>query len=524
MKKRGALAAIVLSSALGLSLVACVPDLQEDQSANEAQDAVASTGKSFTAEDGLAGVYDAMNRNAEAYAPKVVTFEDGTQAQRTPDGVEGYIFGGAIHQYNTQYLDADNRGCISCHEDGLNDILVNHLDFGHFSLENGLGTEIDVRDCRMCHDEHTGFMYGVPKSLGDMIHGIHGKDTFTGDCMSCHTANADGEGMQLWEDSKYDVMSGITPVENVQGDFSYRQDVKGGNFGLTWWPGEEDNAIWNEVLKGTTPDESTFDNWEISVSGLVDHPFSITLKELIEQAPSETFIGKAHCVNNQPTGELIGNYEVTGVPISWLLEKAGVQEGAVAFNSNGADGSGLGGANLSDLATEGAWLIYEIEGRPLTYYEGGPVRVFNPSHAIPNSGRFTTELVLVDEPFVYTEGFGFDSGWTGSEKYPDATDADKPNMAFCNIHEGQIIPVGQPFTFEGYADGFDEQVTAIEFSMDRGQTWTRFDTSDSDKTKWVWWNFDWTPEEVGAYVLQIRTFTDKGTMSPFVDEVMVNVK
>ena len=36
--------------------------------------------------------------------------------------------------------------------------------------------------------------------------------------------------------------------------------------------------------------------------------------------------------------------------------------------------------------------------------------------------------------------------------------------------------VGEPLTFEGYADDYDKAIVAMEFSLDGGTTWTRHAT------------------------------------------------
>ena len=64
----------------------------------------------------------------------------------------------------------------------------------------------------------------------------------------------------------------------------------------------------------------------------------------------------------------------------------------------------------------------------------------------------------------------------------------------------------------------------IEFSMDGGETWTAYEVGDVDTAKWVWWNFTFTPEKEGAYVLSVRGTTVDGDVSYRAHEVLVNAK
>ncbi|WP_169304482.1 molybdopterin-dependent oxidoreductase [Slackia heliotrinireducens] len=484
-------------------------------------------------------VYDYNQELADSWQPEVITLEDGTQVQRVPDSGEVGIYHGSPSVYNLMYLNAENRGCDSCHTDGLADLVENDLSLTHYKIDFGLGTVKNVSDCLRCHE--LAPETAPAHSFGNLMHGIHQGEKFNGDCMSCHMATADGTGMQLWDEEKYSILHGINAIANVEGNFSYDQDKLGGD-SAGWTTHSETATVpeQNEVgpMSGGEPTDEMFDNWEISVTGMVDHPYTITMKEVLEEAPVEHFTSKLQCIINTVGGEEIGNFEVTGVPISWFLEKAGVQSDATGVIPHASDLYEWGyGYNLEDLAEDGGWIVWEINGERLSNIEGFPVRVWVPLNGASNSVRWVTELEVTDQEvyqdfgayindYIDEEGnhhYGGTVGDFGSGE-SDAVWGNKPSMAICNIHEGQIIPVGEEFVFEGYADALDEQVIAVEFSMDNGETWTRYDTSDSDKTKWVYWYFGFTPETEGAYVLSVRAISDVTGEPVYVDKVMVNAK
>lgn len=68
---------------------------------------------------GIENIYNAKEQRAADYAPEVITLEDGRQVQRTPDSGDSYWYTDAPSAYNTYYLKADQRGCESCHTEGL---------------------------------------------------------------------------------------------------------------------------------------------------------------------------------------------------------------------------------------------------------------------------------------------------------------------------------------------------------------------------------------------------------------------
>lgn len=57
-------------------------------------------------------------------------------------------------------------------------------------------------------------------------------------------------------------------------------------------------------------------------------------------------------------------------------------------------------------------------------------------------------------------------------------------------------------------------IAAVEFSLDDGEHWTRYETPDTNDYQNVTWTFDYTPEKAGFYVLRVRSVNDAGEHSP----------
>lgn len=161
---------------------------------------------------GTQEVLEAMDERAEQYAPEVRTLADGTQVQLTPKLYGGFFcYPDSDTAYNTYYLKADQRGCMSCHTEGLAYVVEQQMLQTHVPVSNGYGTDVTPMQCRLCHDVGTGY---VAKNFefGNLIHGIH-MNVAGAECFTCHTATADGKGLQLWEEAKYDVLQGITFID-----------------------------------------------------------------------------------------------------------------------------------------------------------------------------------------------------------------------------------------------------------------------------------------------------------------------
>lgn len=76
--------------------------------------------------------------------------------------------------------------------------------------------------------------------------------------------------------------------------------------------------------------------------------------------------------------------------------------------------------------------------------------------------------------------------------------------------------VGDPIAFQGYVDDFDEGVSAVQFSLDDGVTWTSYKTAGAVADKGVNWHFVYTPECPGRYLLKARAVDESGCASMLV--------
>lgn len=103
-------------------------------------------------------------------------------------------------------------------------------------------------------------------------------------------------------------------------------------------------------------------DWQLTVTGLVDHPLNLTLSE-IAAMPQTTFYAQLICVGSPDTVVTAGNW--MGVKLSLLLEKAGASPNTtkVAFYAKDGFSTDLSLANAeSDLVI----LAYEKDGVPLS--------------------------------------------------------------------------------------------------------------------------------------------------------------
>lgn len=471
----------------------------------------------------IEGMYEAMDERAREYAPQITTLDSGVQIQRTPTEYDAGVYhtpGNSI-SYNTYYLKADERGCAACHPD-MNATL-NNMEYPHADLSGSFGIQTTVSQCLDCHSYSPGYVtefYG----FGTLIHSIHDTEQFTGSCQSCHNMTGDGEGIQLWDEVKHQVLRGITDVADpaeLNAEFSYSQDVTVAAddvFYFNWMYYDYDYVRYAADEADIEPDPEQFDTWTISVSGEVDNPVKMTLPELIEIAPTVERMLTMQCTVNPVGGPYIANVNIKGIPLTWLLEYAGVHSDATVVLPIAIDGF-VEPVHLDYLAEHEAYLVYEIDGKRLSMANGYPVQLWPGGCGAGEFVKQLTDLVVEDDD---ADNYYMYMGWEteDGEGYYN-----KPNVGIFYTQEGQIIEAGKPYTFEGYAHGFDWDITSIEFSLDRGATWTGYDVSDNDSDQWICWNYTITPPETpGAYVLMVRAVAENGSVTDAPVEIMVNVK
>ena len=150
--------------------------------------------------------------NAKAEAPRRYTDRNGNLVQPVPPDELGW---------NNTYLDADNRGCTSCHT--LENALMS-LPTYHRLIFFGYPTEQSYQNCIACHsDSYSGH------KLADAIHTLHMNSTMfvdddNGNCQSCHYINPDTGVFERWDEVKYNLYKGITDVASDELEASVTYD------------------------------------------------------------------------------------------------------------------------------------------------------------------------------------------------------------------------------------------------------------------------------------------------------------
>ena len=118
-------------------------------------------------------------------------------------------------------------------------------------------------------------------------------------------------------------------------------------------------------------------DWELRIHGLVDRELRLSFADLLGRRPVERDITLT-CVSNEVGGPYIGNARWIGVPIAGLLREVGVRAGADAVKSTSVDGLTIGTPLAALTDGRDAILAVAMNGEPLPFEHGFPVRMVVP--------------------------------------------------------------------------------------------------------------------------------------------------
>ncbi len=144
------------------------------------------------------------------------------------------------------------------------------------------------------------------------------------------------------------------------------------------------------------------EEWRLEVTGLVENPVTLDLEGLYRLGLAEYSID-FHCV----TGWSVGNVRMKGVPFERILSLVKPMEGVKWIYTEGMDGYTTI-FPFEEVLKPNVFLALEMNGRPLEFLHGYPVRLIVPHLYGWKSAKWLRKIVFTDK-YVngYWESFGY---------------------------------------------------------------------------------------------------------------------
>src|SRR5215470_1165345 len=213
----------------------------------------------------------------------------------------------------------------------------------------------------------------------------------------------------------------------------------------------------------------------------------------------------------------MGNALWKGARFRDVLAKAGLRKDALEIVLQGADAPVLDktpafvkSIPVWKALDENTLIAYEMNGRPLPYFNGFPARLIVPGWTATYWTKHFVRAEAVAKPF---EGFWMKSAYripTG--KFPvidrfisQETPANTPitemvvNSLITSPADGAQVSAGKPVEVVGIAWDGGYGVSRVEASTDGGQTWTEAELGpDYGRFSFRLWGFRFTPQARGT--------------------------
>jgi DMSO/TMAO reductase YedYZ molybdopterin-dependent catalytic subunit len=281
--------------------------------------------------------------------------------------------------------------------------------------------------------------------------------------------------------------------------------------------------------------------WRLKIEGEVERPLALGYAELSEMA-TRTITVTMECAGNgrvflepqrdgaQWEAGAVGNAEWTGVPLSALLERAGVRDSAREVVLQGADqgeikepprpSGTIHYARSLPLAkaNEDVLIALRMNGEKLTPAHGFPARAIVPGWYGMAAVKWLTGIVVTSEPFHgYYQTIDY-AYWERGSASPVLTPVREMRVKaqIARPEFAESVRAGQPYRVHGAAWTTGAVITKVEVTTDGGRTWNDARLlGEPVPNAWRLWEYEWAvPATPGKTVLMARATDSEGRVQP----------
>ncbi len=221
----------------------------------------------------------------------------------------------------------------------------------------------------------------------------------------------------------------------------------------------------------------------------------------------------------QQSHGLLSGGQWTGIPVSWLLDEAGVQATGKWVLFEGADGSAHTRSVPLAKVMDDCLIVYGANGEMLRPENGYPLRAFVPGWEGNVSVKWLRRIKVSDEPWHFR---------SETARYTDPLPDGRWRQFSFEMECKSVItrPSGEmkldrpgPVEIIGFAWSGNGRITAVDVSVDGGRTWQQAELEapvlDKMLTRFRYrWNWNGSPA-----VLQSRAVDSTGYVQPTVADL-----
>jgi DMSO/TMAO reductase YedYZ molybdopterin-dependent catalytic subunit len=289
------------------------------------------------------------------------------------------------------------------------------------------------------------------------------------------------------------------------------------------------------------------ESWSFTIDGEVERPLDLTVAELKCRFPQKSFRMVLECGGNgrsffEPEAEGnpwthggVGCAEWTGVSLGDVLREAGLKETALFTGHFGADPDKHGsyerqamsrGVPIAKALDEHTLLVWAMNGEPLPFIHGGPLRLVVPGWPGSLSQKWLTRIWIRDREH---DGPGMTGlsyrvpirplppGSNGQDTEARILESMPVRSIVTAPADGRRYPEGtRSIEIRGAAWAGDDEVAQVHVTIDGGATWVEAETTlPRNRYDWVRWQASLILPGNGYYEIFARAIDSQGCAQPF---------
>ncbi|MBI2311860.1 MAG: sulfite dehydrogenase [Betaproteobacteria bacterium] len=270
---------------------------------------------------------------------------------------------------------------------------------------------------------------------------------------------------------------------------------------------------------------------KLVIHGMVKKPLQYTMNDILRY-PSVSRFHFLECSGNtltdwvrnasttvQQSHGLLSCAQWTGIPLSWLLDEAGLEEGAKWLLVEGADGSGHIRSIPIEKALDDALLVYGQNGEMLRPEQGYPLRALMPGWEGNTSVKWLRRIKVSDQPWHFRSETARYTDPLPGGKWRQFSMLMECKSVITRPSGGMNLPGPGLIEIQGFAWSGRGRITAVDVTLDGGRNWQEATLEEPVMDKCLTrfrlrWNWDGKPAKIAS-----RAVDSTGYVQPTVQEI-----
>jgi len=261
------------------------------------------------------------------------------------------------------------------------------------------------------------------------------------------------------------------------------------------------NSAFYRVDTNLTVPRVDADSWRLQIDGEVDHPFTLSYRQLLKMPMIERDITLT-CVSNEVGGHYVGGARWLGVRLKDVLDRAGVRSGADQLLSTAVDGFTIGTPMKVVMNGRDALIAVGMNGLPLPAAHGYPARLVTPGlYGFVSATKWLVRLTATT--YAKDQSYWTRRKWANDAPIKTSSRIDTPRP-LSTIKKGKTA-IGGVAWAQHYG------VKKVEVSIDNGK-WTEAMLGLAVGIDyWRQWYLPWDAK-TGQHTLSVRATNGKGEL------------